>query len=96
MRPVTTPPGSSLGASIVRAARSDQSSTPAPPNAESGSTRRFDPSSRRTRCGTTRPTKPTRPATLAAEPASSDAAANASSRVRSTGTQDERQRESRR
>src|SRR5581483_8002143 len=57
---ITTPRGISAGRTSMRAATSATSSSAAPRSALPGSTKRWSgPASRRTRCGTTMPTKPT-------------------------------------
>src|SRR5439155_437128 len=68
-RPVITPTGSSAGGMIDRAARSASTSTVAPAGMLAMTRRRcLAPMRKRTACGTTRPTNPTRPAIATAAP----------------------------
>src|SRR5690606_7561727 len=80
---VTTPIGSSAGASASRATRSARTRKAAPPSSESGSTVRYDqPARRRTAWGTTAPTNPMGPLTATADAVASDAASSTATRVR--------------
>ena len=72
MSAVTMPTGSSRGSNRVRAAVSAQTRKIAPASAESGSSARCrGPTSSRTACGSTSPTKPIAPLTATIAPVSS-------------------------
>src|SRR5919201_1153117 len=86
---VTAPTGGSAPRprKSTRASASARMRNAAPPSADAGSTTRWSgPVSRRTACGTIRPTKPTRPVKATAIPTAALAAKKANSRVRPTST----------
>ena len=84
---VTTPMGSSMGLSSVRAARSASSRNTAPENIEAGSSFLwFGPATMRAMCGITRPTKPIVPPTDTHTPMSTETATRMTSLTRLTST----------
>src|SRR5690606_29786223 len=82
---VMTPTGSSIGAKAMRATTSTHTRNTAPMSTETGSTRRWSvPTSIRTTCGMTRPTKPMAPETATITPVSSESMMNRVTRRRPT------------
>src|SRR5262245_55616003 len=81
---VSAPTGSSRPPSTVRASVSHSTRKAAPASALAGTSSRWSgPSTRRSACGTTSPTKPTSPATDTAAPTSTELASSSQRRTRS-------------
>src|SRR6185436_3989369 len=84
---VNAPIGSSVERTTMRDNRSAETTSVAPPIAQSGSsTRKSRRHTRRIRCGTSRPTKPMMPLTATAAPVTIDAMPKPISLMRSTST----------